>query len=97
MRVLRDYFNYDVVFVMNITDIDDKIINRSVIEIILLTNRSNERGIPFTELARKYEKEFMEDMKTLGCRTANVITRVSEVCYLVFISRSCYVVCCRDY
>lgn len=28
MRVLRDYFNYDVVFVMNITDIDDKIINR---------------------------------------------------------------------
>lgn len=41
--------------------------------------RSNERNIPFTELARKYEKEFLEDMKTLGCRTANVITRVSEV------------------
>ena len=28
MRILRDYFNYYVVFVMNITDIDDKIINR---------------------------------------------------------------------
>ena len=28
MRILRDYFNYDVVFVMNITDIDDKIIKR---------------------------------------------------------------------
>ena len=28
MRILRDYFNYDVVFVINITDIDDKIINR---------------------------------------------------------------------
>ena len=41
--------------------------------------RSNERNIPFTELARKYEKEFFEDMKTLGCRSANVITRVSEV------------------
>ena len=25
---LRDYFNYDVQFVMNITDIDDKIIKR---------------------------------------------------------------------
>ena len=24
--------------------------------------RSNERNIPFTELARKYEKEFFEDM-----------------------------------
>ena len=81
MRVLRDYFNYDVVFVMNITDIDDKIINRQAFGFLLI-GRSNERGIPFTELARKYEKEFMEDMKTLGCRTANVITRVSEVCYL---------------
>lgn len=24
-RILRDYFNYDVNFVMNITDIDDKV------------------------------------------------------------------------
>ena len=24
-RVLTDYFNYDVLFVMNITDIDDKV------------------------------------------------------------------------
>lgn len=30
MRILRDYFNYDVQFVMNITDIDDKIIKRYV-------------------------------------------------------------------
>lgn len=28
-RVLRDYFNYDVFFVENITDIDDKIIRRA--------------------------------------------------------------------
>lgn len=82
MRVLRDYFNYDVMFVMNITDIDDKIINRYP-HTIFSWCRSNERGIPFTELARKYEKEFMEDMKTLGCRTANVITRVSEVFVIV--------------
>ena len=27
-RVLVDYFNYDVLYVMNITDIDDKIIKR---------------------------------------------------------------------
>ena len=44
-------------------------------------NRSNEKGIPFTELARKYEKESFEAMKTLGCRTANVFTRVSEVIF----------------
>jgi cysteinyl-tRNA synthetase len=28
-RVLEDYFNYDVLFVQNITDIDDKIILRA--------------------------------------------------------------------
>lgn len=28
-RVLSDYFNYDVFYVMNITDVDDKIIKRA--------------------------------------------------------------------
>ncbi|XP_070577152.1 cysteine--tRNA ligase, cytoplasmic-like [Ptychodera flava] len=28
-RVMKDYFNYDVLYVMNITDIDDKIIKRA--------------------------------------------------------------------
>ncbi|KAL7070432.1 hypothetical protein ACQ4LE_010508 [Meloidogyne hapla] len=28
-RVLTNYFNYDVIYVMNITDIDDKIIKRA--------------------------------------------------------------------
>ena len=28
-RVLRDYFGYDITYVMNITDIDDKIIKRA--------------------------------------------------------------------
>jgi cysteinyl-tRNA synthetase len=29
-RVLTDYFNYDMLHVMNITDIDDKIIKRFI-------------------------------------------------------------------
>eukprot|EP00667_Euglena_gracilis_P022424 EG_transcript_24982 len=29
-RILQDYFNYKVFLVMNITDVDDKIINRTV-------------------------------------------------------------------
>lgn len=28
-RVLEDYFGYDVTFVMNITDVDDKIVLRA--------------------------------------------------------------------
>ena len=46
---------------------------------LYLRNSSNESIIPFKELACEYEKEFMEDIKTLGYVTANIITRVSEV------------------
>lgn len=35
-RVLSQYFNYDVLYVMNITDIDDKIIKRYTFYITLL-------------------------------------------------------------
>lgn len=28
-RILEDYFNYDIHFVMNVTDVDDKIIIRA--------------------------------------------------------------------
>lgn len=66
-RILTDYFGYDVVVQMNVTDIDDKIINRS-----------NERDIPFEELSRHYETEFMEDMDNLNVLRPTFLTRVSE-------------------
>ena len=52
---------------MNITDIDDKIIRKA-----------NESGGKFTEISRKYETEFFEDMKSLNVELPDVITRVSE-------------------
>lgn len=66
-RLLSDYFGYDVVVQMNVTDIDDKIIKRA-----------NERGISFDELARDFENEFMEDMDNLNVKRPDFITRVSE-------------------
>lgn len=39
-RIMRDHFGFRVVLIMNITDIDDKIINRA-----------NEEGVPFTDVA----------------------------------------------
>jgi len=46
---------YDVNYVRNITDIDDKIINRA-----------NERGEPFTELTRRFIDAMHEDSAALG-------------------------------
>ncbi|GMH93982.1 hypothetical protein TL16_g12774 [Triparma laevis f. inornata] len=66
-RILEGWFRYDVSLVMNITDIDDKIIKRS-----------NERGIGFTELARHWEVEYLKDMEGLGVKPPDVMTRVSE-------------------
>ncbi|PRP76349.1 hypothetical protein PROFUN_15265 [Planoprotostelium fungivorum] len=66
-RVLTQYFGYRVQMVMNITDIDDKIIKRS-----------NESNTPFAQFARKWEGDFLEDMKNLGVQDPDVLTRVSE-------------------
>ena len=52
---------------MNVTDIDDKIIIRS-----------KELGADFTQFARKWENEFFADMKALGVKMPDAITRVSE-------------------
>ncbi|KAL9186741.1 hypothetical protein ACHAXT_010461 [Thalassiosira profunda] len=54
-------------FVMNVTDVDDKIIARSI-----------ERGVDPLHLARKYEREFWEDMDSLNVLRPDVICRVSE-------------------
>lgn len=52
---------------MNITDIDDKIINKAIKE-----NRD------YLEISRHYETEFLDDMKRLNVGLPEVITRVSE-------------------
>jgi len=49
------YRGYEVTFVRNFTDIDDKIINRS-----------NERGVSWKALAEQYIDEFYVDMDRLG-------------------------------
>ena len=53
-RYLR-HKGFDVNFIRNITDIDDKIINRA-----------NEQGIDYKELTAKFIKAFYEDTKALG-------------------------------
>ena len=66
-RIAKEVLNYNVILCQNVTDIDDKIIIRS-----------SEKGVPFRELAAQYEKEFVEDMQTLGVPLPDLVTRVSE-------------------
>ncbi|MCX7794407.1 MAG: cysteine--tRNA ligase [Thermodesulfovibrionales bacterium] len=65
-RYLR-YRGYDVTFVRNFTDIDDKIIKRA-----------KEEGIPWDEVARKYTEEFYRDMDALGVERADIEPKATE-------------------
>ena len=68
--VLRRYLEYrgfDVTFVQNFTDVDDKIIRRA-----------GEEGITSAEVAEKYIAEYWTDVKALGVREATVHPRATE-------------------
>jgi cysteinyl-tRNA synthetase len=66
MRVLRHY-GYTIFSVVNITDIDDKIINK------LKENNKN-----ITDFTSTIEADFWKDMDTLNVTRPVVVTRVSE-------------------
>lgn len=67
LRNYLEYVGYEVTFVQNFTDVDDKIINKA-----------NEEGITPIELADKYIQEYYKDAKALGIRKATVHPRVTE-------------------
>jgi cysteinyl-tRNA synthetase len=65
-RYLR-YRGYDVMFVQNITDIEDKIIKKS-----------NESGIPASEVAKRFEQEYYRDIESLNIMKADIQPRATE-------------------
>jgi cysteinyl-tRNA synthetase len=67
LRRYFEYRGYEVTFVQNFTDIDDKIIRRA-----------NELGISSRELAEKFIEEYYVDAKGLGVREATVHPRATE-------------------
>lgn len=66
VRYLRS-LGYDVFYLQNITDIDDKIIQRS-----------RERGQEWDQLAREFEAIYIEDMTALGNTSVTRYARASE-------------------
>ncbi len=68
--VLRRYFEYrgyEVTFVQNFTDVDDKIINRA-----------NEEGVSSEAVAEKYIAEYYTDARELGVRDATIHPKATE-------------------
>jgi len=62
-----DYKNIKHKYLLNITDIDDKIINQAEVE-----------GIPEEDYAKKYTESFLEDMKNLNVKKPEKIISISE-------------------
>jgi cysteinyl-tRNA synthetase len=66
-RSYLEYRGYDVTYVQNFTDVDDKIINRAI-----------EEKVSATEVAEKYIDEYFKDADALGIRRADFHPKVSE-------------------
>ncbi|MFZ1290704.1 MAG: cysteine--tRNA ligase [Melioribacteraceae bacterium] len=67
IRRYLEYKKYDVKFVMNLTDIDDKLIKKS-----------NEENLPVQKIAEKYAEAFFEDISKLGIKKANIYPKATE-------------------
>ena len=67
LRRYLEYRGYDVTFVQNFTDVDDKIIKRG-----------HEEGIAPEQIAQKYIKEYFVDADGLGIKRASVHPQVTE-------------------
>ncbi len=67
MRRYLEFRGYDVTFVQNFTDVDDKIIKKA-----------NEEGVSSHEIAERYINEYLKDTEGLGIRKANIHPKATE-------------------
>lgn len=67
LRRYLEYRGYEVTFVQNFTDIDDKIIKRA-----------NEEGVSSKEIAERYIKEYQTDASGLNSRPATIHPKATE-------------------
>jgi cysteinyl-tRNA synthetase len=76
VRRYLEFRGYSVVHVMNITDVEDKIIRRI-----------RESGASLREFTSRYETAFLEDLKTLGCleplHTPRATGHIAEIVSLI--------------
>ena len=68
VRRYLQYRGYEVTYVQNVTDVDDKIIQKA-----------NEEGVTADEIARKFTAYYFEDCDALGVRPADHQPRATEL------------------
>ncbi|MBC7332977.1 MAG: cysteine--tRNA ligase [Actinobacteria bacterium] len=68
VRNYLEYLGYEVIYVQNVTDIDDKIIRKA-----------NEENVDFKTVASKYIKAFTEDIKSLKVSSFTRMPLASEM------------------
>jgi len=67
LRRYLEYSGYEVIFVKNFTDVDDKIIRRA-----------NEQHVPCEVITSKYIDAYYEDMGKLGIKPASIEPKATE-------------------
>ncbi len=67
VRRYLEFKKFTVTHVMNITDVEDKIIKRV-----------REQGVKLADFTREREQAFLEDLDTLGCQRPHQIPRATE-------------------
>ena len=67
VRRYLQFRGFEVTHVMNITDVEDKIIKRV-----------HETGLGLREYVSRYEDAFLEDLQTLGCLRPHHLPRATE-------------------
>ena len=67
LRRYLKYRGYEVTYVQNFTDVDDKIIRRA-----------NEEGVPASELSERYIREYKTDAHGLNVMDADIHPKVTE-------------------
>lgn len=66
-RILQNYLKTPIIQAMCVTNIDDKIIQRS-----------QESGIDWKVLTKVYEKEFFDDLASLNIEKPSIIARATD-------------------
>lgn len=65
-KLLREY-GYKVIFAKNFTDIDDKIINKSL-----------QSGLSVEEITRTYTQKYLDEMESLGVERADIEPKATQ-------------------